>query len=491
MHMPVPVGGLPPLSGSLGPSNVSSSPPLFSASAALESSLSSSSSSTCSSPPPCPVTSPCSGPMPSGSPEAGRPPYWAAFPLLPPPSSSSSASDETSFSQSSSLLSSAFPSSSGLRSSDSAASFSAPLLSSSLPRAPPPSLAESFRAQAASLLIQGSFSKSGCAEARPAEGDRVLLAAGNSLVSVGDAASLRKDSSFQSFVPDRQESSFVNDIWQYVLGREERKTSLGYDYLVKLVIVGDSSVGKSCLLSRFAKGRFVARQRTTLGVDFETRTLDIDGTKVKIQLWDTAGHERFRSVTLSYYRSAMGALVVFDVTKRESFESVRSWLHELDERAPQNVQRILVGNKADLEERAVSREESRRLAAEFNLRYIETSAKTGQHVRAAFVELTLLVVRRLRQLEMQCTDACAREDNRSESCINRALSHGCLDTVQLAEGPIERKAGFFGAQLKRLWGGAAAGGVLEEEGQPGRRRVARMEFRRYAVDDYLDVCLDV
>ncbi|KEP65073.1 UNVERIFIED_CONTAM: Ras-related protein Rab2BV, putative [Hammondia hammondi] len=412
-------------------------------------------------------------------------PSRSAFTSSSSPSSSSSSSPST--------ASPTIPSSSSVSSSSSPPPSSSATPSSSSPAFPSSSSSsssssstfpESFRERAASLLSQARFQK-----ILPPRRQRpeALVSDGTSLVGVGSEPRGKKVSQEDSFesVEGTPELSFVDDLWQYVLGREERKTSLGYDYLVKLLIIGDSSVGKSCLLSRFARGRFLPH-RTTLGVDFETRTLDVDGRRVKIQLWDTAGHERFRSVTLSYYRSAMGALVVFDMTNRESFESVQSWLRELEDRAPQNVQKVLVGNKADVENRVVSREEARRLAAEHNLHYIETSAKTGQHVRTAFVDLTLQVLRCLRQLELQCTHTSDKVDGQSDtSRINHALSNGTLDVVQLAEGPVERQGSLLGETFGRFFG------KKRNRSCDVRRGRVRMQFRRYPVDDYLDSCLDV
>ncbi|EPR56549.1 putative Ras-related protein Rab2BV [Toxoplasma gondii GAB2-2007-GAL-DOM2] len=412
----------------------------------------------------------------------------SSSPVFP---SSSSSSSTSSSSASPSTASPILPSSSSVSSSSSCS----PPSSSASPFSSSPAflsssssysstLPESFRDRAASLLSQARFQKILTPRRQRPE---ALVSDGASLVGVGSEAHGKKVSPEDSFesVEGTPELSFVDDLWQYVLGREERKTSLGYDYLVKLLIIGDSCVGKSCLLSRFARGRFLPH-RTTLGVDFETRTLDVDGRRVKIQLWDTAGHERFRSVTLSYYRSAMGALVVFDITKRESFESVQSWLRELEDRAPQNVQKVLVGNKADVENRAVSREEARRLAGEHNLHYIETSAKTGQHVRTAFVDLTLQVLRCLRQLELQCTYTSDKVDGQSDtSRINHALSNGTLDVVQLAEGPVERQGGLLGETFGRFFG------KKRNRSSAVRRGTVRMQFHRYPVDDYLDSCLDV
>lgn len=157
-----------------------------------------------------------------------------------------------------------------------------------------------------------------------------------------------------------------------------------YDYLFKLLLIGDSGVGKSCLLLRFADDTYTESYISTIGVDFKIRTIELEGKTIKLQIWDTAGQERFRTITSSYYRGAHGIIVVFDVTDQESFNNVKQWLHEIDRYACQNVKKLLVGNKCDLaSKRAVSTETAKELADSLGIQYLETSAKNSTNVSAS------------------------------------------------------------------------------------------------------------
>jgi Ras-related protein Rab-1A len=162
-----------------------------------------------------------------------------------------------------------------------------------------------------------------------------------------------------------------------------------YDFLFKILLIGDSGVGKSCLLLRFTDDSYTDSYISTIGVDFKIRTHEIDGKKVKLQIWDTAGQERFRTITTSYYRGAHGIIVVYDITDRDSFDNIKEWLKEIEKYAHENVNILLVGNKVDKEiKRQVTIEEASELAAEYKLKYIETSAKTNINVEKAFLDLS-------------------------------------------------------------------------------------------------------
>ncbi|XP_077400111.1 ras-related protein Rab-19-like [Vanacampus margaritifer] len=160
-----------------------------------------------------------------------------------------------------------------------------------------------------------------------------------------------------------------------------------FDYLFKIILIGDSNVGKTCVVQNFKSGVFSEKQQNTIGVDFTVRTLDIEGKKIKMQVWDTAGQERFRTITQSYYRSAHGAVITYDITRRATFESVSDWIQEVELYGAANVVLVLIGNKCDLEkEREVLFEEACSLANERGaLAALETSAKEGQNVEESFM----------------------------------------------------------------------------------------------------------
>lgn len=162
-----------------------------------------------------------------------------------------------------------------------------------------------------------------------------------------------------------------------------------YDYLFKILLIGNSGVGKSSLLLRFADDTFTDNFMPTIGVDFKIRTLEVDGKTIKLQIWDTAGQERFKTITSSYYKGAHGIIVVYDVTDKESFKNIDTWMNEVEKHASDNVSRILVGNKSDLaDSRQVSTDEGKELADQYNIRFMETSAKESANVEEAFTLMT-------------------------------------------------------------------------------------------------------
>jgi len=165
-------------------------------------------------------------------------------------------------------------------------------------------------------------------------------------------------------------------------------SSSDYDYLFKLLLIGDSGVGKSCLLLRFADQSYTESYISTIGVDFKIRTVELDGKTIKLQIWDTAGQERFRTITSSYYRGAHGIIVVYDVTDLESFNNVKQWLNEIDRYASENVCKLLVGNKVDMvSKKTVDTETAKEFADKMNMPFLETSAKAATNVEKAFLTM--------------------------------------------------------------------------------------------------------
>lgn len=206
----------------------------------------------------------------------------------------------------------------------------------------------------------------------------------------------------------------------------------GYDYefLFKVVLIGDSSVGKSNLLSRFSKNEFNPDSKATIGVEFATKTVELNGKKVKAQIWDTAGQERYRAITAAYYRGAAGALVVYDITNSDSYENVSKWLKEMRENADSNIVIALVGNKSDLSHaRAVPTEEAQNFATEHNLLFTETSALTADNVDHTFNQLIQNIYEMMSKTKFDVNDGNG----------SGAGDVGKGKTIQLTPAPKDKK----------------------------------------------------
>ena len=163
------------------------------------------------------------------------------------------------------------------------------------------------------------------------------------------------------------------------------KGNNNYDYLFRYIIVGDMAVGKSCILLQFTDNKFRNQHELTIGVEFGAKTISINGKSVKIQIWDTAGQEAFQAITRTYYKGAIGALLVYDITRKETFIHVTKWLEEVRNNSSKTITVILIGNKKDLEDkRQVSYEEGEAFAKENGLMFLETSAKTAYNVVESF-----------------------------------------------------------------------------------------------------------
>eukprot|EP01121_Diplochlamys_sp_Union-15-3_P022874 TRINITY_DN9874_c0_g1_i1.p1 TRINITY_DN9874_c0_g1~~TRINITY_DN9874_c0_g1_i1.p1 ORF type:complete len:226 (-),score=40.82 TRINITY_DN9874_c0_g1_i1:56-709(-) len=170
-----------------------------------------------------------------------------------------------------------------------------------------------------------------------------------------------------------------------------------YDYLFKFIIIGDAATGKSCLLNRFVDNKFKTDATHTIGVEFGSKFIDLGGKKIKLQIWDTAGQERFRSVTRSYYRGAAGCIINYDLTSRETYNHVPTWLDDAKALSNSEITIILVGSKKDLEkeDREVTFLEASRFAQENELMFLETSSKTGEGVEEVFMQCARKILNKI------------------------------------------------------------------------------------------------
>ena len=165
-------------------------------------------------------------------------------------------------------------------------------------------------------------------------------------------------------------------------------TDQDYEFIFKVLLLGNSNVGKSSLFLRFVDDIWNDTFVPTIGVDFKIKTFEIDSKKIKMQIWDTAGQERFKNIIASYYRGAHGILLLYDVTDKDSFKNLSNWLIEIEKNASKNVLKVLIGNKSDLEDkRLVSYNQGKEFADTYGLKFIETSAKKNLNVNEAFETL--------------------------------------------------------------------------------------------------------
>eukprot|EP01064_Diplonema_japonicum_P023057 TRINITY_DN33512_c0_g1_i1.p2 TRINITY_DN33512_c0_g1~~TRINITY_DN33512_c0_g1_i1.p2 ORF type:complete len:204 (+),score=52.28 TRINITY_DN33512_c0_g1_i1:50-661(+) len=198
-----------------------------------------------------------------------------------------------------------------------------------------------------------------------------------------------------------------------------------YDYLFKLLLIGDSGVGKSCLLLRFADDTYTESYISTIGVDFKIRTIELDGKTIKLQIWDTAGQERFRTITASYYRGAHGIIIVYDVTDAETFNNVKTWLKEIEKYATDNVSKLLVGNKSDMVvKKAVDHGTAKDYAESLGIPFLETSAKNAINVEQAFVTMSTEIKKRIQSSQPDQGKRSGVDISRSEN-IGQKKKGGC------------------------------------------------------------------
>lgn len=199
-----------------------------------------------------------------------------------------------------------------------------------------------------------------------------------------------------------------------------------YDHLFKLLLIGDSGVGKTCVLFRFSEDAFNSTFISTIGIDFKIRTIELDGKKIKLQIWDTAGQERFRTITTAYYRGAMGIMLVYDITSEKSFDNIRNWIRNIEEHAAADVEKMVLGNKCDMEDkRQVSKERGEQLATEYSIKFMETSAKTAQNVEESFITLARDIKRKM--------------DRRLDS----SAPQGGSAAIKVSNDERQRKGGIF------------------------------------------------
>ena len=188
-----------------------------------------------------------------------------------------------------------------------------------------------------------------------------------------------------------------------------------YDVLFKIVLIGDSFVGKSNIMSKYLMNEFHEDSKATVGVEFGAKKFDIEGKSVKAQIWDTAGQERYKSITTTYYKGAKGALVVYDITRKETFDSVDRWISELLNSGDKNMTMLLIGNKCDLDnQRQVTKEQGEEKAKAFKVAFLETSASSGENLDVAFEMI-------MKEVYSKCKNELDEEDRMEEMQIGKEI----------------------------------------------------------------------
>ena len=165
---------------------------------------------------------------------------------------------------------------------------------------------------------------------------------------------------------------------------EDSKKHEAYDCMAKVIIIGDSGVGKTNFITRFCEGSFKESYVATIGVDFKIKSVSIEDKKYKLQIWDTAGQERFKNITQAYYKGSAGIVLTFSITDRNSFQNIEKWMNQIENNAPQDVSKVIIGTKSDLtSDRQVTFSEAQALAVKHSISYVEVSSKTGENVKEA------------------------------------------------------------------------------------------------------------
>ena len=166
------------------------------------------------------------------------------------------------------------------------------------------------------------------------------------------------------------------------------KTKIQYfSVFFKILLIGDLGVGKSCVILRYVEGDFPGNIMSSIGVDFKTKQIELDDHSIKMQIWDTAGHEKFRTITTSYYKSAQAIIILYDITQKSSFDHIRNWITEIDKFGKQGVLKVIVGNKLDLENnRKIKKEDAENLALKYGVKLWEVSAKDNTNIEEMFID---------------------------------------------------------------------------------------------------------
>ena len=175
---------------------------------------------------------------------------------------------------------------------------------------------------------------------------------------------------------------------------EEGTIEQDYDEKIKLMVLGDSNVGKSSILTKYCKNQFLSKYITTIGIDFQIKYLNINNKRIKVQIWDTAGQERYRVVTKNYFNTSNGFIIIYDITDRSSFNNINNWMDQIESFIGKEVKCILFGNKNDLDnKRDVQIEEGEKLAKKYNCPFFETSAKEGNNIEEGFKEIVMEIIK--------------------------------------------------------------------------------------------------
>ena len=190
------------------------------------------------------------------------------------------------------------------------------------------------------------------------------------------------------------------------------------EYIYKILLLGDSQVGKSCILTRYIDNSFKENHLSTFGLDYKMKDVQLDdGKNVKVQIWDTAGQDRFRSVTRNYFKGANGIILIYDITFKETFENVRNWIKQIKEEVSEKVCIILVGNKIDKgEERVITKEEGEKMANEYNLKFFECSAKTGDNIDKIFKEVVTKTVENFSKVDKKDSKKLKNQNKKKGCC---------------------------------------------------------------------------